>query len=45
MVRLLVEKGANINAEGGKYGKALSAATSNGQKKVVRLLLGKEAQK
>lgn len=32
------EIGANVNAEGGEYGTALRAASSNGHKKIVKLL-------
>ena len=39
MVRLLLEKGANVNAEGGYYGNALQAASYGGHEAVVRLLL------
>lgn len=39
VVQLLLEKGANINAEGGLCGRALSAASWAGHKEVVRLLL------
>ena len=43
VVRLLLEKGANVNAEGGKYGNALQAASFGGHEAVVRLLLEKGA--
>lgn len=39
LVRLLLENGANFNAEGGAFGTALSAASSNSSEEVVRLLL------
>jgi hypothetical protein len=32
-------KGAEVNAQGGKYGNALQAASVGGHKAVVRLLL------
>jgi ankyrin repeat protein len=42
-VRLLLEKGVNVNAQGGVYGNALQAASHNGHEAVVRLLLKKGA--
>ena len=41
IVQLLLERGANVNAQGGDYVNALSlqAASSNGHKEVVQLLL------
>lgn len=41
--RFLLENGANINAEGGRYGIALQAASACGDKEVVRFLLEHEA--
>jgi ankyrin repeat protein len=41
--RLLLEKGPNINAQGGLYGNALQAASAEGHKAVVGLLLEKGA--
>jgi len=32
---MLLEKGANINAQGGHYGNALQAASIQGRKEVV----------
>jgi ankyrin repeat protein len=43
IVRLLVEKGADANAQGGYYGNALQAASSEGHEQVVRLLVEKGA--
>ena len=40
---MLIHKGANVNAEGGIYGYALSAALYGGHKEEVRLLLENEA--
>jgi ankyrin repeat protein len=42
-VRLLLEKRADVNAQGGEYGNALQAASYQGDKAVVRLLLDKGA--
>ena len=38
-MRLLLDKGANINAQGGRYSNALYAASSEGYEAIVRLLL------
>jgi ankyrin repeat protein len=38
-VELLLEKGAYVNAQGGRYGSALQAASSRGYKEIVQLLL------
>ncbi|KAJ7483618.1 ankyrin repeat-containing domain protein [Mycena latifolia] len=44
VVQLLIEKGANVNAQGGYYGNALQAASVNGCKhNVVQLLIEKGA--
>jgi ankyrin repeat protein len=43
VVRLLLDKGADVNAQGGEYGNALQAASSEGHEAVVRLLLDKGA--
>ncbi|KAH7128264.1 hypothetical protein B0J11DRAFT_524487 [Dendryphion nanum] len=40
---LLLDKGANLNAEGGIYGSALQAASFGGHEQVVKLLLDKGA--
>jgi hypothetical protein len=42
-VRLLLDKGADVNAQGGVFGNALQAASSRGHEVVVRLLLDKGA--
>ena len=41
--QLLLERGADVNAESGYYGNALQAASSGGHEKVVELLLEKGA--
>ena len=38
-MQMLLDKGADVNAQGGFYGNALQAASYEGQEKVVRLLL------
>jgi ankyrin repeat protein len=43
VVRLLVDKGANVNAQGGYFGNPLYAASHEGHEAVVRLLLDKGA--
>jgi ankyrin repeat protein len=43
IVRLLLDKGADINAQGGEYGTALHAAVLQGEMEIVRLLLDKGA--
>ena len=40
---MLLNKGANVNAQGGRYGNALYAASSGGHDQVVQILLDKEA--
>jgi len=42
-VNLLLEKGADVNARGGKYGNALQAALYWGNEAVIKLLLEKAA--
>jgi ankyrin repeat protein len=37
--KLLLQKGADVNARGGTYGNALQAASSNGHEAIVHLLL------
>ena len=39
----MLKKGADVNAEGGEYGNALSAASYSGYKETVQLLLGNGA--
>jgi hypothetical protein len=41
--RSLVDKGADVNADGGSYGNALQAASYNGHQEIVTLLLNKGA--
>ncbi|KAL6919050.1 hypothetical protein FSST1_003076 [Fusarium sambucinum] len=43
VARVLIDKGADINAAGGRYGNALKAATTKGYYEVVELLLEKGA--
>jgi ankyrin repeat protein len=43
VVRLLAEKGADVNSQGGRYGNPLEAASAEGHEVVVRLLLDKGA--
>ena len=42
-VKLLLDKGADPNAQGGYYGNAIQAASSRGHEQVVKLLLDKGA--
>jgi hypothetical protein len=39
MARILIEKGADVNAQGGYYGNALQAASHGGHEQVARLLI------
>ncbi|KAH7187521.1 hypothetical protein BKA60DRAFT_602335 [Fusarium oxysporum] len=43
IVQLLLDKGADINVQGGVYGNALQAASCEGDREVVQLLLDKGA--
>ncbi|KAH6986709.1 hypothetical protein EDB80DRAFT_590283, partial [Ilyonectria destructans] len=43
IMKILLNKGANINAQGGRYGNALQAALHKGYELVVKLLLDKGA--
>jgi ankyrin repeat protein len=43
VVKLLIDTGADINAQGGDYGNALQAASAGGYEQVVKLLLNKGA--
>ena len=43
MVKLLLDEGADVNAQGRRYGNALQAASEGGHKAVVKLLLDKGA--
>ena len=40
---MLLDKGANVNAQGGKYGNALQAASAEGHEQMVKILLDKGA--
>jgi ankyrin repeat protein len=40
---MLLDKGADVNAQGGDYGNALQAALSEGHEQVVKMLLDKGA--
>jgi hypothetical protein len=42
--RLLLDKGAEVNAQGGVYGNALQAASYRGHEQVVKILLNKGAE-
>ena len=42
-VRMLVENGADINAQGGFYGNALQAASAKGHENIVQILIDKGA--
>ena len=44
IVGLLLDKGAEINAQGGKYSNALQAASVKGHERIVGLLLEKGAE-
>ena len=44
VVQILLEKGAEVNAQGGLYSNALQAASSRGHNKVVQMLLEKGAE-
>jgi ankyrin repeat protein len=44
IVRLLLDKNAEVNAQGGLYGNALQAAAYEGKTEIVRLLLDKNAE-
>ncbi|CAI7672865.1 unnamed protein product [Penicillium discolor] len=41
IIKLLLDKGADINAQGGQYGNPLQAASRRGYLKIVKLLLDK----
>lgn len=43
LIQFLVDKGADVNAAGGRYGTALQAAARHGQEDIVSLLLEKGA--
>jgi ankyrin repeat protein len=39
---MLLDKGAEVNAQGGEYGNALQAASRRGHETVVQMLLDKD---
>ena len=39
IVQLLIEKGVDVNAQGGKYGNALQAALKRGHGVIAKLLI------
>ncbi|KAJ7889168.1 hypothetical protein B0H14DRAFT_2562009 [Mycena olivaceomarginata] len=43
VVKLLIEKGANLNAQGGRFGNVLQVASITGNKEMVQLLIEKGA--
>lgn len=43
VVQLLLDNSANVNAEGGRYGNALSAASLGGHRETVQLLIDNSA--
>ncbi|KAH7385298.1 hypothetical protein DE146DRAFT_666750, partial [Phaeosphaeria sp. MPI-PUGE-AT-0046c] len=43
VTKLLLDKGADINAQGGEYGNALQAASYKGHEQIVKLLLNRSA--
>ena len=43
VAKMLLEKGADVNAQGGRYGNALQIASSRGYEQVVKILLDKDA--
>jgi ankyrin repeat protein len=45
VVHILLQRGADVNAEGGYYGSALYAASSGGHDEVVQMLLERGADK
>ena len=44
IIQLLVEKGVDVNAQGGDYGNALQAASNRGHEGIVQLLVKKGAE-
>ncbi|KAK5943798.1 hypothetical protein PMZ80_003079 [Knufia obscura] len=44
VVQILLDQGADVNAQGGKYGNALQAASQRGHEKVVQMLLKQGAK-
>jgi hypothetical protein len=39
VVKMLLDKGAEVNAQGGRYSNALQAASEGGRKVVVKMLV------
>jgi ankyrin repeat protein len=39
VVQILIDAGADVNAQGGEYGNALQAASAEGHDKVVQMLM------
>jgi hypothetical protein len=44
VVKMLFDKGAEVNAQGGEYGNALQATSARGDEAVVKMLLDKGAK-
>jgi ankyrin repeat protein len=44
VVKMLLDKGADVNAQGGEYGNALYAASAVGHEAVVKLLVARSAK-
>jgi ankyrin repeat protein len=44
VVRFLVDRGAEVNAQGGYYGNVLQAASRDGHEAVVRFLVDRGAE-
>ncbi|RYN17037.1 hypothetical protein AA0119_g11495 [Alternaria tenuissima] len=44
VTRLLLDKDADVNAQGGEYGNALQAASEGGHEQIVKMLLDKGAE-
>jgi len=43
IVQMLLDRGADVNAQGGYYGSALQAASAEGHDKIVQMLLDRDA--
>jgi ankyrin repeat protein len=43
VVKMLLDKGADVNVQGGFYGNALQAASYGGHEQVVKMLLDRDA--
>jgi ankyrin repeat protein len=44
VVKMLLDKGADVNAQGGHYGNALQVASARGHKAVVKMLVSRGAK-